>query len=156
MQLYLVPDDGVQIAVDAALFRPASVLRRTRQRALIEAISAAPLDVAGAAALLKCSSRAAYCYLNELSDAFVIEQFHGSERSVLARKRYRLHPDARHACSFLAALAALAGPDRRAQAPLPYRRQLHLVMDDVARHRMAPVLPATRDPLVAALFGAKG
>jgi hypothetical protein len=146
------------------LVRPSTVRRRANLQQIISTFSASRFDAVAVAALLQCSLSAAYQYIDMLVDACVIKLCRDSNDSGgNLRKGYRMNSDPLYAVQFLMRLresAAIRSPGQR-QVILRDESGRERPVGQVSvaiesRGEVRPVSPATRDPLVAALFGAKG
>jgi hypothetical protein len=118
--------------------RPATLLRIERLNELLAALEAGDMGYQQAAQLLQCSLSAARKYLCELADAGVIVP---APRRGAGSRSYRLRADPRGATAYINSLAdpqAAAGVGR-----------------EMPRSTYPFGCAAGRDPLVAALFGAR-
>jgi uncharacterized protein YgbK (DUF1537 family) len=122
---------------------------------LIAALTQGSMGPVAVADLLQISQTAARNYLEDLASAGVVEC------DTCRNTHFRLHRDAAAGQRFLTSLSNNASQRRVSLRRSPSRhcvnpgvQFLHVLADDVSFPLMLNRLPARRDPLVAALFGA--
>lgn len=147
--------------------RPSTMLRIARMNALMSAFAVRDMGHLEAATLLQCSQSSARNYMFELMDAGVIIPADAQGRRRAAKPVYRLNHDTRVIDGYKAELGCTpeyvgartgANPQDRAPKPVQRDRQLSSVRlsDRYAGSPYAANEAAVqRDPLVAALFGAR-
>ena len=132
-----------------------SLRKVSRIRQLVSALEAGAMAPAAAAELLGISYSAARNYMGTLVEAGAAS--HHPDR----RSHVRLHPDRAVVTRFLDSLVEEGGEQRvtlrrssSRHCVNPGKSYLHVLADDVRFPLVLAQLPARRDPLVAALFGA--
>jgi hypothetical protein len=139
----------------AAMLRPSSARRLANLHALVAEFGERDLGRSGVAALLGCSMSASRNYLAALSNARVVFLQPGVPASGYGdRMLYRLTADALAVHDFLAGLAGPFGTSEANLASPP--GQVRRIWRDSESFVCDRAVPARRDPLVAALFGAAG
>jgi hypothetical protein len=151
-----------QFQAAPTLLRPSSARRIGNLRALVAEFAERDIGGAGAALFLGCSLTAARNYISELLDAGVVAARPVKQAAgAIDRTLYELTADPLVVHRFLATLVRTQGAvgisARRGAEGMeakPDASHVHRVWLDTGLSLSMSNVPARRDPLVAALFGA--
>lgn len=131
--------------------------------ALVAELAVRNMGYGAAALFLACSSSAARNYMHELRDAGVIAAaLIRQSAGCIDKMAFHLNPDPSLAQNFLATLDASRRVNKISTRGGGHQvdacanvRHFHIMRDDVEMSLKVSSTPVQRDPLVAALFGAR-